>query len=66
MLLGSGLDMLWSTPAADSWMLLVGILGHAFISTGLLAASFVYYNDGVRWLQNTIKTKKKEKPSVVS
>ena len=66
-LLGSGLDVLWATPAENSWMLLVGIFGHAFISSGLLAASFVFYNDGVRWLMSTIKPKKKkEKPSVVS
>jgi len=66
-LLGSGLDVLWATPPVNSWMLLVGIFGHAFISTGLLAATFVFYNDGVRWLMSTIKPKKKtEKPSVVS
>jgi hypothetical protein len=33
-------------------MLLVGIFGHAFISTTLLAASFVYYRDMSDWLQN--------------
>jgi len=32
--------------------LLVGIVGHAFISTTLLAASFVYYRDMSNWLQN--------------
>jgi hypothetical protein len=32
--------------------MLVGILGHAFISTTLLAASFVYYRDMSNWLQN--------------
>jgi hypothetical protein len=44
-----GLDLLWSIPAGDSWFTLVGILGHAFTSTGLLAASFVFYRDADLW-----------------
>jgi hypothetical protein len=51
-LLSRGLSYLWTIPASDSWLLLVGILGHAFISTTLLAASFVYYRDMSNWLQN--------------
>jgi hypothetical protein len=51
-LLSRGLSYLWMIPASDSWLLLVGILGHGFISTTLLAASFVYYRDMSNWLQN--------------
>ena len=51
-LLSRGLSYLWMIPASDSWLLLVGILGHAFISTTLLAASFLYYRDMNNWLQN--------------
>ncbi|MCJ7624016.1 MAG: hypothetical protein MUO76_10975, partial [Anaerolineaceae bacterium] len=65
-LLGYGLDFLWSTPGTDNWMLLVGIIGHAFISTGLLAASFIYYEKGVKWFSNSLQPKKQEKPAVVS
>jgi hypothetical protein len=54
-LLGQGLDVLWRVPAENSWMTLVGIAGHAFISTGLLAASFTYYSGGMRRMQDTIK-----------
>lgn len=50
-LLGYGLDFLWSTPSMDSWMLLIGIFGHAFISSGLIAASFAFYKKGMQWLQ---------------
>ena len=49
--LSTGLNYLWSVPTDDSWMLLVGIAGHAFIRTALLAASFVYYRDMNVWLQ---------------
>ena len=51
LVLSTGLNYLWSVPTDDSWMLLVGIAGHAFITTALLAASFVYYRDMSVWLQ---------------
>lgn len=49
--LSTGLNYLWSVPSSDSWMLLVGIAGHAFITTTLLSASFVYYHDMNAWLR---------------
>jgi hypothetical protein len=54
-LLSTGLNYLWSVPPDDSWMLLVGIAGHAFITTALLAASFVYYHDMNAWLQTVFE-----------
>jgi hypothetical protein len=54
-LLYRGLNYLWSVPSNDSWMLLVGIAGHAFITTALLAASFVYYRDMNAWLQTVFE-----------
>jgi len=50
-LLSQGLDFLWRTPPEDSWWTVVGIGGHAFVSTALLAASFIYYRDVNVWLQ---------------
>jgi hypothetical protein len=50
-LIAYGLNLLWAIPASDSWFTLVGILGHGFISTSLLAASFVYYHDVTVWIQ---------------
>lgn len=50
-LLSEGLDVLWNTPKADSWLVLLGIAGHAFVTTAVLAASFVYYHGMNRWLQ---------------
>jgi hypothetical protein len=49
-LINSGLNLLWNTPSQDSWWMLVGIAGHSFISTALLAASFIYYRDVNAWL----------------
>jgi hypothetical protein len=44
-----GMRYLWSLPSPDSWLTLAGIAGHAFISTGLIAATFVFYKDRYRW-----------------
>ena len=54
-LLSQGLDMLWATPASNEWLGLVGILGHGFISCGVLAASFVYYSRGMEYMQEKIR-----------
>jgi hypothetical protein len=49
-LINSGLNFLWNTPSHTSWWMLVGIAGHAFVSTALMAASFIYYRDVNAWL----------------
>jgi hypothetical protein len=53
--ISQGTDTLWRVPPDNSWMILVGILGHAFISTSLIMASFVYYTGGMRWMQEAVK-----------
>lgn len=53
-LVGIGLNTLWVVPAEDSWLVLVGLLGHAFVTTALLAASFIYYQDMSAWVQNVL------------
>lgn len=54
-LIAQGMDILWKIPHNNSWLTLVGILGHAFIYTGLLTASFIYFRSGQRWLMELIK-----------
>lgn len=54
-LLGKGLDMLWRVPPQTSWLALVGVAGHAFITTSLLASSFVYYRDADQWARNVLQ-----------
>jgi hypothetical protein len=53
-----GLNFLWVVPTDDSWMMLVGIAGHAFITTALLASSFIYYRDMQAWLQVVLEKMK--------
>ena len=56
-----GMDILWRIPPANSWMTLVGILGHAFIYTAIMAASFVYFRGGLRWMvENSIAARPQE------
>lgn len=55
LILSQGMNYLWSVPSNDSWMTLVGIAGHAFITTAVLAASFVYYRDMNVWLQTAFE-----------
>jgi len=45
-------NLLWTSAPETSWMVLVGIIGHAFTSTALLAASFLYYRDGLKWIEH--------------
>ena len=47
----------------DSWMTLIGIAGHAFITTSLLAASFIYYRDMQVWLQTVFEKLKANLPT---
>lgn len=61
LLLNNGLNFLWTTPPQDSWWMLVGILGHAFVSTALLAASFVYYRDLNTWLKVVFELLQKQR-----
>jgi hypothetical protein len=45
-----GLNMVWQVAPEDSWLMLISIIGHAFVTTGMLSASFVYYQDITRWV----------------
>ncbi len=59
-LIGQGMNVIWMLAEWDSWMALVGIAGHAFISSGLLAATFVYYRQGTDWLEERMKKQREE------
>lgn len=50
------LNKLWVLPEADTWMMLFSIGGHSFVVAGLLAASFIYYREGLRWMQDNAET----------
>jgi hypothetical protein len=67
LLINSGLNFLWNTPSEKSWLMLVGIAGHAFVSTALLAASFIYYRDTNAWLTIVLdQLQKQARPAKVN
>jgi hypothetical protein len=63
-LLSVGLNYLWNIPPEDSWITLLGIFGHAFVTTALLAASFIYYRDMNLWLQSVLERLKARRGSL--
>ena len=54
-LVSQGLNIIWGWPAEDSWIMVIGLVGHAFITTGLLAASFLYYREADQWAQKLLR-----------
>jgi hypothetical protein len=52
-LINVGLGLVWNLPGDDSWFLLIGLAGHALVSTALIAATFVFYKDRYRWWVET-------------
>ena len=48
-LVNAGLALVWNIPADNSWLLLLGMAGHALIYTVLIAATFAFYQDRYRW-----------------
>ena len=54
-LINEGMNMLWVLPDSNSWFLAVGLFGHAFIVTALLTSTFVFYREGLNWMQVMIQ-----------
>jgi hypothetical protein len=50
-LLTQVMDLLWRIPPENSWLMLVSLAGHAFVNTGLLSASFIYYREADHWIR---------------
>jgi hypothetical protein len=56
--ISEGLDILWRVPRDNSWLTLIGVSGHAFVASALLAASIIYYRDADTWTQETLRISK--------
>jgi hypothetical protein len=57
LVLVEGLNYLWRSPPTDHWLLLVGIIGHAFIVTGVISASCYYFIDATKYTQTLMNKK---------
>ena len=40
-----GLSWLWLWAGTDNWFTIISILGHAFVTTGLITATFIFYRE---------------------
>lgn len=60
-ILAFGLNFLWRMPDSDSWLMLIGIFGHSFVTTALLAGSFIYYRDMTSWATTVLEKLKANK-----
>ena len=49
LVLSFGLDMIWTIPSQSSWLILVSIFGHSFVTTALLVSSFVLFRELDKW-----------------
>jgi hypothetical protein len=43
--ISNGMNLLWHMADDGSWITLISIAGHGFVSTSLVAAVFIYYRD---------------------
>ncbi len=50
-LVNSALQFLWQLTDPGSWIVVLGIISNAFISTGLIVATFVFFKDRYRYWQ---------------
>ena len=41
----------WAMPAEDSWFSLLALIGHAFVSATLVAASYAFYQGRHEWME---------------
>jgi hypothetical protein len=44
-LIGWGMSLLWHLADTGNWLTLISLAGHAFVSTALVAAIFIFYRD---------------------
>jgi hypothetical protein len=63
--ISEGLDVLWRVPPETSWLTVVGVGGHAFITSALLAASFIYYRDADVWTQESLRLLKSNREKLM-
>ncbi len=53
--IGEGMDIIWRFPKETSWLMLVGITGHGFVTSALLATTFIYYREATIWVNDLLR-----------
>ncbi|MDX1617059.1 MAG: hypothetical protein R3300_22330 [Candidatus Promineifilaceae bacterium] len=55
LIVNMGLDSLWQMADYGTWLTLASVAAHAFVSTGLVAALFLFYRDRAELLERPIQ-----------
>jgi hypothetical protein len=55
LVISRGFNVVWTLPDPATWANLIGIAGHAFVSTALTATLFVYYQERLGFLPKVKK-----------
>ena len=66
LVISRGMNFVWMLPEPESWATVVGLGGHAFVSTALTAGLFVFYQERLRYLEvmkQIFAAKAKETPA---
>ena len=63
-LISQVMDFIWRIPPEGSLLALIGVFGHGFIVTGLLSASFIYYQQAKNWVDEVLTDKNIQKEIV--
>jgi hypothetical protein len=64
LVISRGLTVVWSLPDPATWANLIGIAGHAFVSTALTAALFIFYQERLAFLDMLQKVVTAQEPAV--
>jgi hypothetical protein len=57
LVISQGFNVVWTLPNPATWSNLIGIAGHAFVSTALIATLFVFYQDRLNFLPTAQKAR---------
>jgi hypothetical protein len=50
-IISRGFNFVWTLPEFNSWSALIGLAGHAFVSTALTATLFIFYQERLSFLE---------------
>ena len=50
-IISRGLNFVWTLPEFNSWSTTIGLAGHAFVSTGLTATLFIFYQERLNFIE---------------
>ncbi len=57
LVISRGFNVVWKLPDPATWSNLIGIAGHAFVSTALITTLFVFYQDRLNFLPTMEKAR---------